>query len=58
MLLVKFMLVLVLVFFLIFLNIYIYSYRIGGKLSSEYYFLRESTVKKTPGTGLNERMSV
>ena len=58
MLLVKFMLVLVLVlvFFKIFLNIY--SYRIGGKLSSEYYFLRESTVKKTSGTGLNERMSV
>ena len=37
---------------------YIYSYRIGGKLNLEYYFLRESTVKKTSGTGLNERMSV
>ena len=57
MLLVKFMLVLVLVF-LKFFSIYIYSYRLGGKLSSEYYFLRESTVKKTSGTGLNERMSV
>ena len=57
MLLVKFMLVLVLVV-LKFFSIYIYSYRLGGKLSSEYYFLRESTVKKTSGTGLNERMSV
>ena len=56
MFLVKFMLVLVLVF--LFFSIYIYFYRLGGELSTEYYFLREFTVKKTSGTGLNKRMSV